>query len=764
VETSSIDKDLDQIRLFTERRFEDYFRFTSYMMIACGVLSLVVSGGVSIGLAGLVGIGFFIAWKVEASEWKLSERVGLIIVALLLPLFYIDWKYQINTDAGIDHTHAAITALIHLVLLLSFVKLLQPKTDRGWLLLYLISFFEILLAAGFSISPKFLVALCLYLFFALATIISFEIRKSKRSIANVWTRRVAETDEEQRSLFLFLKRGKNQYKQQGIVGIKHLSGVAICLLLLILILALPIFLVTPRFSGNILSRMGGPTGLIGFSDSINLGQQGRLSASENIVMRVRVETPSGVPRRYIRWRGVALDHFNGKDWSRTNRASKYIFPRETGLFPLTSLKSLDQVGRLTTQTFYLEPIGKSVLFAAPHTIALQGEFSKILSDVDDNISTSHVFSNRISYRVYSDTEIPERDKLKSDEPTYPLTETKYLQLPDRLDGRIKTLTEEIIKEKAASNRYDKAAAIESWLSRNLKYSLDRKASGEDPLADFLFNVREGHCEYFSTAMAIMLRTQNIDARVVNGFQMGEYNDAADIFTVREKDAHSWVEVYSPSTMSWISFDPTPVSGQQDVNRSSGLSGTFNKYIEALEMLWIQYVVAYDKQEQQQLASSVKNRINQYSGTVFHGADNLVTTLTGWWDSIKSQLRALSTHPGSFSSWFKLILLLLPLLSLILSFSLIKRLYYWYTAQSLRKLNKNHLIVEFYERMIKSLAARGLRRTEDQTPLEFALTTGIPEAMFITKAYNQVRYGSIALSSVEMNQIESYLKNLEKVRR
>ncbi|MEJ7709740.1 MAG: transglutaminase-like domain-containing protein [Pyrinomonadaceae bacterium] len=63
-----------------------------------------------------------------------------------------------------------------------------------------------------------------------------------------------------------------------------------------------------------------------------------------------------------------------------------------------------------------------------------------------------------------------------------------------------------------------------------------------PVADFTFNVKAGHCEYFATAMALLLRTRGTAARVVNGFQMGEYNDAADAYTVRQLNAHSWVEV------------------------------------------------------------------------------------------------------------------------------------------------------------------------------------------------------------------------------
>src|SRR5260370_38608678 len=107
----------------------------------------------------------------------------------------------------------------------------------------------------------------------------------------------------------------------------------------------------------------------------------------------------------------------------------------------------------------------------------------------------------------------------------------------------------------AHNRYDEAKAIESQLQADYAYSLQMKAGGPDPVADFLFNVKSGHCEYFSTAMAVMLRTRGIATRLVNGFLPGEYNEAAGAYTVRQSHAPSWVEVYFPESHSGITFNP-----------------------------------------------------------------------------------------------------------------------------------------------------------------------------------------------------------------
>ena len=173
--------------------------------------------------------------------------------------------------------------------------------------------------------------------------------------------------------------------------------------------------------------------------------------------------------------------------------------------------------------------------------------------------------NYLNSIVYSDISLPTNKQLSLDNSPYLLTSQKYLQLPENMDIKISNLAQDVVKKSNASNRYEQAKAIESYLHNNFKYTLDLKAGGNEPLADFLFNVREGHCEYFASAMAIMLRTQGIATRIVNGFQTGEYNETADIYVVRQKEAHSWVEVYFPTEKVWVPFDPTPAAGQSDEN-------------------------------------------------------------------------------------------------------------------------------------------------------------------------------------------------------
>lgn len=732
--------------------FNTFFRVSSYAMVACGALALAVSDGLSGVLAAAFAVVVVVAWKLEGTKWQLPERVGLVVVLLSLPLFYLDWQFL---SGGVASEKVGVSALGHLILFLSAVKLLQVKADRDWVFLYLISFFEVLLAAGLSISPLFLLTLCLYALFALSTILAFEIRKARRSVKITETRLLVAPDS---TLFRRLMR-RAAHARQG--EARRLPLVSFLLMLLIFALALPLFLIVPRTGANALARTGeGRRGFVGFSDSVTLGDVGRLQQSDQLVMRVRVEDAQPAGSRKLRWRGVALDFFNGRGWQRTSERFSLERPsNERGFFQLGTTEDLQ---RLTTQTFYVEPIDTPVLFAAPRVVAVQGAIPYLRRDAEDALSTRPHYQERISYKAYSDTEEPDEESLRrtalGNPRFYPAAIARYLQLPNRIDPRIPRLAQAMLTNAGALNQYDAARAIEERLQNDFGYTLDLKAGGTDPLADFLFNVREGHCEYFSTAMTVMLRTQGIPARVVNGFQRGEYNETAGVYTVRQREAHSWVEVYFPETSSWVTFDPTPMAGRP-VRERTGIKGWLSKYAEALEMFWIQYVVGYDSQEQRSLANSFGNRFYDFRSWVSEKFKSLKETLSGWFSWLQ-----IENEDGSVS-YTRLILLLLfsipVVIGLVLLIKRVRRLGFWRLFRRRQVEDERGSAVEFYERMTKTLSSHGLERAAGETPLEFAAATRMPEALKITHAYNRVRFGDGKLSATESAQIEEWLKKMEE---
>jgi hypothetical protein len=330
-----------------------------------------------------------------------------------------------------------------------------------------------------------------------------------------------------------------------------------------------------------------------------------------------------MPPRYLRWRGIALDSYDGRTWSVSDPSRRKSLAQH-----LTSSDGADSDAQFNRnhvldpkranpqptarkvepieQAIILEPLSTDTLFATQVAFRLRGPIATISLDKRTGALSSQGFKGRTSYSVSSDLNVPSEQELRFDSPASSPEDIfrAYTQKP-KLDPRISELAHDITRNSATP--FDKARAIENYLKTEFVYTLDLKSAELDPLADFLFHTREGHCEYFATAMAIMLRTLDIPARIVNGFQMGEYNNLNDLYTVRESDAHSWVEAYFPRNEAWIEFDPTPSAGINDYSQG-GLLARLRKYADAIEVFWLDYIVTLDSDEQASIMVDLQHRL------------------------------------------------------------------------------------------------------------------------------------------------------------
>src|SRR5713226_4093225 len=391
-------------------QFNSYFRLTSYATIAAAALALFVAHGVGAWLAIGFALTTIAAWKFEGTRWQLSERVALIIIVASLPLFYVDWRVlTMNLDPAFletgQRTNVEVTVLAHLILFLSTVKLLQRKADRDWFFLYLISFFVVLLAAGLSTRPGFLLTLMVYLLCVLSTVVAFEIQKARRKVQATQTRILIAPDS---TIFrkLSIQRWRRRYHET-----RRLPFVSIGLLLFIVVLALPFFLIAPRTRANALGGSGhGLAGMyVGFSDRVRLGEIGHLKSSDEIVMHVRLEA-SGAQTKDLRWRGVALDEFTGREWIKSPAAQRFERREsDNGLFQVGTTEDLR---RLTSQTFFVEPLDTPVLFGLPRIVALQGRLPFVRVDAEGSIQSRPHDQERAVYKVYSDTVTPDPGVLR----------------------------------------------------------------------------------------------------------------------------------------------------------------------------------------------------------------------------------------------------------------------------------------------------------------------------------------------------------------
>jgi hypothetical protein len=178
-------------------------------------------------------------------------------------------------------------------------------------------------------------------------------------------------------------------------------------------------------------------------------------------------------------------------------------------------------------------------------------------------------------------------------------------VPADLPPRIKKLAEDWTRGAATS--LDKAKAIEHHLRTEYRYDLASPSGrSKQPLDDFLFETRRGHCEFYSTAMAVMLRTVGVPTRNVTGFIGGSYNRFGRFYAVRQGDAHSWVEAFVDD-VGWLTFDPTPPSDAAPKSEIVGFWAYVRDLLEATSQRWERHVVGYDLNQQVSLFQALTSR-------------------------------------------------------------------------------------------------------------------------------------------------------------
>ena len=292
--------------------------------------------------------------------------------------------------------------------------------------------------------------------------------------------------------------------------------------------------------------------LPGFSNQVNLGDIGEIKTSSRPVMHIRIW--SAQPVGPMKWRGATLSEFDGKRWTNPSRKPEMI-PVENDHVVLAP-PGLPPPGRRINYRVEMEEQENDTLFFAgtPETLDLQAR--ALYRSETSSLRLGHAVPQGFHYDAYSLLDDPpETAPIPFPPPVLPLAARElYLRLPP-LDVRVTELARNFAA--GATGDLARARAIERHLRSDYGYTLelpDREVA--DPLANFLFARRKGHCEYFASAMAVMLRSQGIPARLATGFQSGVYNPVSDLWLVRASDAHSWVEAWIPG-YGWRTFDPTP---------------------------------------------------------------------------------------------------------------------------------------------------------------------------------------------------------------
>ena len=399
-------------------------------------------------------------------------------------------------------------------------------------------------------------------------------------------------------------------RSRRVVGRGFLA--ATCLMALpIFVFTAALFLMFPRVGLSLLliDRRGGDK--IGFSEQIDLNDVGVMRSNPDIALRFDVSNlPDPPPARLIvRFRGTARDTYGGHMWSRS--ANDRRLDRIGGDY-----LALSRMNRPTDRKFTidLEPIDPQVIFLPPKTVSMWvrkppqaalGDPFSIVRAPEGELRYGGNDVRGLHYEAYvaGDGE-PIVEELPASE------RGRYLQVPGDFPARVGQLAHQWADGQPTDLL--KAKAIEEHLKKEFRYDLSRPSGGKaEPIDDFLFNSRAGHCEFFSTAMALMLREVGIPSRNVMGFLGGTYNHFGRYYAVRQGDAHSWVEAYIEGAHGWVTFDPTPTAGAQPREERAGTYVYVRDFIEALSQRWNRYVVGYDLSTQHNMLQGARDSYNAF---------------------------------------------------------------------------------------------------------------------------------------------------------
>ena len=498
----------------------------------------------------------------------------------------------------------------------------------------------------------------------------------------------------------FNNRGRNEKINKAFLGWS--TG----LVLLSLILTAVIFITFPRLGLGFIALKSSSNPITGFSDVVTLGDVGKIKQNSSVVMRVEY-TRHGKPYRpksRILWRGVVLDHYNGKTWNSTlNRGIS--LPNQSGkglgLFQVTQPKEVVE------QTVYMESFDIPYLFTHGIPIFADGNFKRLHIDQGFVFRTDGSKSRPKRYTLVSEISDPNMtyslEVPRYDKNVFP---KRFLQLP-KISQATKNLAANLTR--GLDSIEEKAFRILNHFS-DFGYSLDMKNDPDKTALEyFLFDRKEGHCEYFASAMVILLREAGIPARLVNGFVGAEWHEWGNYLIIRQRHAHSWVEAYIQGN-GWVVFDPTPPDPNQAV---ASTPGPLARTLDLLRMNWQRYIIRYSYKDQESMIRFFRSGSRE-------AVDSLKNLASLEWGQIKKW--------AGNQKW----VVLLVILFLVFIFK--KRRLSPPLPQA----------VMFYKELQKRLEKKGTRIKPHWTAREL-LNSQIPPDQFqqvkqITDYYEKVRFG------------------------
>ena len=444
--------------------------------------------------------------------------------------------------------------VISVLAIMLAVRLSGEKTVRYSLQIYALSMFCLASSSLFDLSPVFLIYLGLLLFMVALALVLLTFQNQDRAMT-------VSMPDLKRILF---------------------SG------LLMPVLAVPLLLlffpIMPRTQLPLWNFLNPPaTRTTGYSDTVEPGSQSNIVESRALAFRAEMpRLDQGQPY----WRGTVFNRTDGNRWTRITQ-----IPTEQPEFS----------GQTVRQVIYPEPTAVRTLIALDRPAAYS--LQRVTRSPDGVCEYSRFGGGRFSYAADSQSNgiIAQLN---------PINRLFYLQLPDTLPNRVKALASEI----ARSGKDDRARVelLENYFrAGGYRYSTRDLATGESALEQFLFEKRQGHCEFFASSFALLLRAAGVPCRLVGGYLGGEYNELGGYDLVDDAKAHVWVEAHIEGS-GWVRIDPSSFAANAgDVwtaPKSRSLRLRLGLVLDSFNYVWNRSVISYDFEQQMTIARHVGSRL------------------------------------------------------------------------------------------------------------------------------------------------------------
>ncbi len=657
-----------------------------------------------------------------------------------------------------------IVALAHFIILLACCKFFELRTHRDMGLVLLISFLLLVIGAFVSASPSFGAVLVIDATLGVAWYMRFQIER-ERCLVRARQQRALEFGHSVASIrpVEFDAQATNMTWRPALAATFILGSIAAAT-----------FIAVPRGWGRgIFGRIQNvmPVAVTAFTEEMTL-RDARIIEDPTLVMRARFlrsgKTFGGDEfQPYLR--GATHDKYRDGRWRRTRSTSvsEVATRRDDSFRLLPHVPGPIRGEHVIEADIWMENVAQGALFSLYPPISVASKDLRGIQQrhTDLTISTEDPTRHAVSYRL---TAVMPNSQEFSRVPDTPPPLRDWSGGFSRIHPAIKQFSREYFLQYGdfrdpAQHRRIANRVREFLQTGDYAYSLDRGASPDDTdrMKDFVFDNRQGHCEYFATAMALMLQSMDIPARTVNGFYGGEYNSVGGYYQFRAKDAHAWVEVFLPPA-GWVVFDASPPSPSRESERDDGMLAKLHRFSDFARFKWATSVVSFDTSSRDELLASIERWLRIFA-EIRHRPG-----------SFMESIMALLWGPEMIPLWQRVCYWLL--LVLFIAFAVLFIRLVWIGTRILRELLPGrlrsgqsfvrHPEARFYDRLLLLLASRGHIKPSHLTPREFATELAAEHPDFAelptyTEWYYRAQYAGHGLQPEQAKRIKSTLARLRQ---